>query len=67
MKNDHDDSERHFALRIQPERNHQPWHAKLEDEMHSELEFVSPLELARFLANVDVNGQEKPRATKGLR
>lgn len=42
-----------FRLLVQPEAQDQPWHATLEKADHSErLEFDSPLELARHLANL---------------
>ena len=69
MNNDHNESERRFALRIRPERHHQPWHAKLEDEQHETLEFSSPLLLARFLANLEAGQSEDfsvRRASTGL-
>ena len=67
FSDNHDGFERCFTLRVQPECALQPWHAMLENERHGSVEFSSPLELARFLANLNVEGQEKFRSTKGLR
>ena len=67
FSDNHNNFERRFTLRVQPECAHQPWHAMLENERHGSVEFSSPLELARFLANLIVEGQEKFRSTKGLR
>lgn len=67
FSDNHDGFERRFTLRVQPECALQPWHAMLENERHGSVEFSSPLELARFLANLIVEGQEKFRSTKGLR
>ena len=67
FSDNHDGFERCFTLRVQPECAHQPWHAMLENERHGSVEFSSPLELARFLANLNVGRQEKPQVTKGLR
>ncbi|WP_157202569.1 hypothetical protein [Calidithermus chliarophilus] len=48
-----------LRLRIRPETAEQPWHATLEDrEGSGRLEFDSPLELARHLAQV---GHLEPR------
>lgn len=57
--------ERRFALRVQPERPDQPWRAALENEQHERLEFDSPLQLARYLANLECDGLEHTQ--RGLR
>ncbi|WP_337871351.1 hypothetical protein [Meiothermus sp.] len=44
---------REYRLWVYPEAQGQPWHATLEKVDQSErLEFDSPLELARYLANL---------------
>jgi hypothetical protein len=45
-----------FELRVQPQSSQQPWRAVLihlvEGRLSRRFEFVSPLELARYLANL---------------
>lgn len=49
---------REYRLWVYPETQGQPWHATLEKSDHSErLEFDSPLELARHLANLTPRGR----------
>jgi hypothetical protein len=67
FSNDHDPSERRFTLRVQPECADHPWHALLENERLTTVEFSSPLVLARFLANLSGEEQEDVRIAKGLR
>jgi hypothetical protein len=50
-QNDHA-NEIKYELRVQPETSRRAWHATLEREGEARLEFESPLELARHLANL---------------
>jgi hypothetical protein len=50
-QNDHA-NEVKYELRVQPETAGRAWHATLEREGEARLEFESPLELARHLANL---------------
>jgi hypothetical protein len=52
-----------FALEVQPEDLHRPWHAWLRNGGGEALEFDSPLELLRHL--LSLNAQPPPRS--GLR
>jgi hypothetical protein len=64
------DSVRLFVLRVQPAQFDLAWCATLEDEHQPQLEFHSPLELARYLADLNPNEpSEKTRANTptGLR
>ena len=53
------ESVRLFILRVQPTQFDLAWHATLEDEHQPQLEFNSPLELARYLADLkpEINGE----------
>ncbi len=51
VQNDHA-NEIKYELRVQPEIAGRAWHATLEREGETRLEFESPLELARHLANL---------------
>lgn len=53
-----------FQLEVQPETPLRPWHATLRSEHHRPLEFETPLELARHLANL---GLEQRVVNVGLR
>jgi hypothetical protein len=51
----HAELELQFLLHVQPETSDQPWHAILErvgDTDATQLEFQSPLELARHVASL---------------
>jgi hypothetical protein len=64
------ESVRLFILRVQPAQFDLAWCATLEDEHQPQLEFRSPLELARYLANLNPNEpNEKTRISipTGLR
>ena len=64
------ESVRLFILRVQPAQFDLAWYATLEDEHQAPLEFGSPLELARFLANLNANQPSEKTSTnipKGLR
>jgi hypothetical protein len=56
------DSVRLFILRVQPAQFDLAWCATLEDEHQPQLEFNSPLELARYLA--DLNAKEPSEKTR---
>ena len=58
-------SVRLFILRVQPTQFDLAWHATLEDEHQPQLEFNSPLELARYLADLKPEINEKVQ--RGLR
>jgi hypothetical protein len=49
------ESMRFFILRVQPAQFDLTWYATLEDEHQPQLKFHSPLELARFLADLNTN------------
>jgi hypothetical protein len=63
------DSVRLYILRVQPAQFDLAWYATLEDEHLPQLEFNSPLELARFLADLNAIAPDAARssATTGLR
>jgi hypothetical protein len=59
-----------FILRVQPAQFDLAWSATLEDEHLPQLEFHSPLELARFLADLKTNEpseKTRPNIPTGLR
>ncbi len=59
----------HFELQVQPEQADLTWCATLEAEDQAKLEFTSPLELARFLADLKTEGTEnaQTKLATGLR
>lgn len=64
------ESVRLFILRVQPAQFDLAWYATLEDEHLPQLEFRSPLELARFLADLNANQPSEKTSSnipKGLR
>jgi hypothetical protein len=63
------DSVRLFVLRVQPAQFDLAWCATLEDEHQPQLEFHSPLELARYLADLKTLASNTTQAstTTGLR
>jgi hypothetical protein len=63
------ESVRLFVLLVRPEQFDLAWCATLEDELQPKLEFHSPLELARFLADLKPIAPEPTHAsaTTGLR
>ncbi len=63
------ESIRLFILRVQPTQFDLAWCATLEDEYQPQLEFHSPLELVRFLADLKTLTPEPAHssATTGLR
>lgn len=52
MTQDDHANEVRYALRVRPETSRYAWHATLEPQNQEHLEFDSPLELARHLANI---------------
>jgi hypothetical protein len=64
------ESIRLFILRVQPAQFDLAWYATLEDEHQPQLEFRSPLELARYLADLNPNEPSEKTRTNiptGLR
>ena len=64
------ESVRLFILRVQPAQFDLAWCATLEDEQQPQLEFHSPLELARYLADLNPNEPSEKTRTNiptGLR
>jgi hypothetical protein len=59
------DSVRLFILKVQPAQFDLVWCATLEDEHQPQLEFHSPLELARYLA--DLKPEHAEKESRGLR
>lgn len=57
----------HFALYVHPEQPDRPWFASLENDLDEHLEFSSPLELARFLANLSAEFHDETHTPPGLR
>ncbi len=60
------ESVRLFVLLVRPEQPDLAWRATLEDEQQPQLEFNSPLELARFLADLKTIAPDSAHST-GLR
>ncbi|NJK44045.1 MAG: hypothetical protein HC933_06925 [Pleurocapsa sp. SU_196_0] len=56
-----------FALQVYPESVDHPWTASLEAESNERLIFTSPLELARFLANLNTTSHDDHIQSPGLR
>jgi hypothetical protein len=64
------DSVRLFILKVQPAQFNLAWSATLEDEHQPQIEFNSPLELARFLADlktIEPSEKTRPNIPTGLR
>lgn len=63
------ESVRLFILRVQPAQFDLAWYATLKDEHLPQLEFRSPLELARFLADLKTEPTEnaQTKLATGLR
>ncbi len=57
----------HFDLGVQLETSGQPWHATLVRAGEVRLEFESPLELARYLANLREPGSVGEPKRESLR
>jgi hypothetical protein len=53
----------HFELWIHLKTPESYWHATLKNDRHEQLEFASPLELARYLASLN----SSIKTQKGLR